>query len=63
MRKHEMMFEGKGSRKRKAVKTTKKGSVVVRKLNSWKRQAWNLLGAVGCLAVAWWLIQMAMGGG
>lgn len=61
MSKHAMAYEGRS--KKGKVKTARKASVVVRKLNAWKRQAWNALGAVGCAVVVWWLIQMAMGGG
>lgn len=62
--KYEMIIEGRGrGKKRKVVKTTKKRSGFNRWLRVRKRQAWNLLGLIGCAAVVWWLIQLVTGGG
>jgi hypothetical protein len=55
---HVMVIEGKVRKKKKAVKTTKKSSAIGRQLRSVKRQAWNVLGAIGCFAVIVWLVQL-----
>jgi len=58
MNRHSMVHEGKGSRgKRKVVKTSKKRSAVSRQLRAAKRQAMNILGGIGVIAVVVWIIQ------
>jgi ribonuclease P protein component len=63
MSKHEMTYERGGLRKpkKKAVKTTKKRSVISRKVRSAQRTLWNLLGGVGLVAVMIWMFQFIAG--
>ena len=65
MRKYEMMYERGGRRtsKRKSVKTTKKRSAVSRQLRATKRQAMNILGGIGIVAVVVWMFQFIISGG
>ena len=62
-RRHEMTIEGRGSRKRKAVKTTKKRSAINRQMRTWQRQARNVLGGIGLIAVVLVLLWLITGGG
>jgi hypothetical protein len=64
MRKHTMVYEGGGGKRKKIqVKTTKKSSVVTRKVKAVRRQAWNVLGFIGIVTVAIYLFQFVVGGG
>jgi len=65
MKRHAMTYERGGVRKgkRKAVKTSKKGSVVSRQLRAMQRQMWNVLGGVGMLTVVIVLFRLIVGGG
>lgn len=62
---HVMLYEVKGRKagKRKTVKAGKKSSALGRQWRSVKRQAWNVLGAIGCIVVIVWMIQFVMSGG
>jgi len=63
MNRHAMTIErGGGKRKKSKVKTTKKGSVVNRKLNALKRQAWNVLGGVGLITIVGAIVYLITGG-
>lgn len=58
MTKHEMTYEGKG--KKGKVKTTKKSSVVHRKVRAVKRQVMNVMAIVGIIVVAIWMFQFVV---
>lgn len=60
---HVMMYEaGRRPKKKKAVKTAKKSSAIGRQWRSVKRQVWNALGAIGCIAVIVWMFQFVVSG-
>ena len=62
--KHVMMYErGRGKRKAVKTKTTKKSSKVSRQLRAAKRQAMNILGGIGIVAVVVWMFQFIISGG
>ena len=62
MSKHEMMFERGGMKKakKKAVKTTKKGSAIARKWKAAKRTISNVLASVGIVVLVIWMFQFVV---